>query len=75
MLKKVKNDEQCAFERQSEMKERLEIERERLDLEKKGEENRMRVEMVRVAGESAAVTDETKKKINTWLENFFATST
>ncbi len=75
MLKKVKNDEQCAFERQSEMKERLEIERKRLDLEKKREENCMRVEMVRVAGESAAVTDETKKKINTWLENFFATST
>lgn len=73
LMQKVANDQERLKTRQQEMQDRLKIEHERLDLEREREENRVRLEFVKVAESGSQVLEEdTKAEINDWVKALFA---
>ena len=72
MLKKFENDAERAKARDADFKERVQIERERLELEKAREDNHMRLEFVKVASTSTVLSDEVKEKMNAWVGRLFS---
>ncbi len=69
---KVQNDEERGKARDAEAKERLEIERERLKLDKAREDNHMRLEFLKAASTSTVLSTEVKEKMNDWVGNLFS---
>lgn len=57
--------------RHAEATERIRISRERLELDKKVQENQFRLEVLKAAENSTILSDETKGKLNDWVQNHF----
>ena len=72
MKKKFENDEERAKARVADSKERNEIERERLQLEKAREDNRVRLEFVKAASSSTLLSEDVKEKMNKWVGDLFS---
>ncbi|KAI0643113.1 hypothetical protein C8Q79DRAFT_928867 [Trametes meyenii] len=71
LAKKIANDEAHAKARMVEGQERLKIERERLELERKHEDNKVRLEFLKVAETSQVLDAATKAQINGWIKSLF----
>lgn len=71
LKQKIQSDIEDRQVRKAEAAERLKISRERLELDKKAQENQFRLEVLKVAEGSSVLNEETREKMNEWVRNHF----